>query len=61
MYGRSKGCTTLKNVPFEFSRYSVWGISPFKVMRLMIVLSLSFLCWLGVGYAFFGVLQLVGH
>jgi hypothetical protein len=30
-------------------------------MRLMIVLSLSFLCWLGVGCAFFGVMQLVAH
>jgi len=37
------------------------GISPRKVLRLAIVLLMSFLCWLGVGCFAVEMLQLAGR
>jgi hypothetical protein len=37
------------------------GISPRKVLRLAIVLVMSFLCWIGLGCFAFEMLQLAGH
>jgi hypothetical protein len=36
-------------------------VSPRKVFRLAIVLMMSFLCWLGVGYFAFEVVQLAAR
>jgi hypothetical protein len=39
----------------------VTGISPRKILRLAIVLTMSFLCWMGVGCFAFEMLQLAGR
>jgi len=57
---------TFTRKPFgskESRRKTSWGggISPRKVLRLAIVLVMSFLCWLGVGCFAVEVLQLAGR
>jgi hypothetical protein len=36
-------------------------VSPQKILRLTVVLMMSFLCWLGIGCFAFEMFQLVGH
>jgi len=36
-------------------------VSPRKILRLTVVLMMSFLCWLGIGCFAFEMFQLVGH
>jgi hypothetical protein len=37
------------------------GLSPRKIVRVAIVLMMSFLCWIGIGCFAFEMLQLAGR
>jgi hypothetical protein len=45
----------------EPARKSVKVLSLRKILRLAIVLTMSFLCWIGIGCFAFEIMQLAAH